>query len=186
MATLQSAEGVSLGQRLATLIDQIVGLADEVSSWRPQVAQMAPVAVVGGHVSGHGDGAELAPEAAVDLAQLARRRYSERRRRAKHFPESLFGEPAWDMLLDLYIAAEAGMDIPVTSACIAADVPATTALRWLQVLEAHGLVERRADPRDARRSLVKLTSDGYVRMATYLTSDPRLTRRPQAPIVLAS
>ena len=35
---------------------------------------------------------------------LARELYSARRRRARFFPAALFGEAAWDILLDLYIA----------------------------------------------------------------------------------
>ncbi len=173
MATHSSAEAIPLGQnrpapgnaarmplaeRLSTLIDQIAGLAEEAGAAAPS-----------GFPTTHGQ--QAAPPAS--LADLARRFYSQRRRRSRHLPAGLFGEPAWDILLDLFIAAEEGRRIPVTSACIAADVPATTGLRWLQVLENSELVERRADPADGRRTHVALTVAGYTAMATCLAVEAR-------------
>ena len=93
------------------------------------------------------------------LADRARSAYRERRLRSQFFTGSdLFGEPAWDLLLDLFINANEGKRVPVTSACIGAAVPTTTALRWLTILESRGLVEREADSRDARRIFVRLTA----------------------------
>lgn len=98
----------------------------------------------------------------------ARRLYSDRRSRASLFgDEALFGEPAWDVLLDLFIAAKENKRVPVTSACIGAAVPVTTALRWLALMEERGLILREADPTDARRVFVRLSADAYARMATY-------------------
>ena len=98
----------------------------------------------------------------------ARRTYRNRRSRAALFgDETLFGEPAWDMLLDLFIAAKERKRVPVTSACIGAAVPTTTALRWLAVLEERGLVRREADPSDARRIFVRLSADACARMVAY-------------------
>lgn len=49
---------------------------------------------------------------------LARQAYALRRKRAAIFgnPE-LFGEPAWDILLDLYIAHAEAKPVSVSSAC---------------------------------------------------------------------
>lgn len=99
---------------------------------------------------------------------LARRYYRERRLRGQIFAdETLFGEPAWDLLLDLYIAACEGKRTPVTSACIGAAVPNTTALRWLSILEKRGLIEREADASDARRYFVRLTLEAQDKMTRY-------------------
>jgi len=98
----------------------------------------------------------------------ARRAYRDRRNRSAIFDdEGLFGEPAWDLLLDLFIAAKERKRVPVTSACIGAAVPTTTALRWLTVLEERGLVVREADTSDARRIFVRLSTDAYARMVRY-------------------
>lgn len=104
-------------------------------------------------------------------AEVARTAYRDRRRRSDIFADAtLFGEPAWDILLDLFIAAKERKRLPVTSACIGAAVPATTALRWLTVLEDKGLIVREADATDARRVFVRLSSDGYEKMVAYFSN----------------
>lgn len=96
---------------------------------------------------------------------LARKTYALRRKRANFFGNpDLFGEPAWDILLDLYIAAGEGKPVSVSSACIGSATPATTGLRWLGVLTDEGLVVRENDPQDHRRVLVRLTSSGQAAM----------------------
>ncbi len=82
-----------------------------------------------------------------------------RRLRSRYFPEELFADPAWDMLLDLLQAEISQLRVPVSSLCIAAAVPATTALRWLKTLVQQGLFVRRADPHDGRRVFVELAPD---------------------------
>jgi DNA-binding MarR family transcriptional regulator len=60
------------------------------------------------------------------------------------------------MLLDLLQAESSNLRVPVSSLCIAAAVPATTALRWLKTMVHEGLFVRRADPHDGRRVFVEL------------------------------
>lgn len=104
----------------------------------------------------------------VRWLRFARRQYRDRRARGILFgDETLFGEPAWDMMLDLFIAAKERKRVPVTSACIGAAVPTTTALRWLALLEDRGLVVREADASDARRIFVRLSADAYAKMVSY-------------------
>ena len=107
------------------------------------------------------------PQAAAILA-LARELYVSRRRRERFLASDLFGEPTWDILLDLYVAARENRRVPTTSACIGANVPPTTALRWLRILEARGLVEREDDGRDGRRTFVHLSARGVEAMERYL------------------
>jgi hypothetical protein len=118
------------------------------------------------------------PQAAIDADTVARRQrlaltlarecYAGRRRRARYLSADLFGEPTWDILLDLYVAAREGRRVPTTSACIGAHVPPTTALRWLRILETRGLVGREEDGRDGRRTFVKLTARGEAVMEAFL------------------
>jgi DNA-binding MarR family transcriptional regulator len=99
---------------------------------------------------------------------MARKFYQLRRRRAAYFDPGLFAEPAWDMLLDLYVAEREGRPMAVLSACIGAAAPQTTALRWLRILEAQGLVRKEVDEKDARRIYVRLTEAAIARMRSLL------------------
>jgi DNA-binding MarR family transcriptional regulator len=60
------------------------------------------------------------------------------------------------MLLELFHAELMHRRVPVSSLCAAANVPATTALRWMKTLVEKGLVVRRDDPLDGRRVYVEL------------------------------
>ena len=78
-----------------------------------------------------------------------------------------FHAPGWDILLDLYAHALEGRRVSITSSCIASGVPPTTALRYLQVLEEAGLIERVDDRVDRRRSFLSLTSETRNLMRQY-------------------
>ena len=103
-------------------------------------------------------------------AALARGIIRARTQRAKFLPPSLFAEPAWDILLELYSAEIAQRRMTVTQACEAAKVPATTALRWIRTLESSHLIRRHADPLDGRRSFVALTEKGVEAMENFFQS----------------
>ena len=90
-----------------------------------------------------------------------------RRLRGRYFSEDMFADPAWDMLLDLLQAEIAQLRVPVSSLCIAAAVPATTALRWLKSMTEKGIFVRRADPHDGRRVFVELSRDASMAMRRY-------------------
>lgn len=90
-----------------------------------------------------------------------------RRLRGRFFADDLFADPAWDMLLDLLQAEIAQLRVPVSSLCIAAAVPATTALRWLKSMTDQGIFLRRADPHDGRRVFVELAPDASLAMRRY-------------------
>lgn len=92
-----------------------------------------------------------------------------RRRREKIFGGELFGEPAWDMLLELYGAELAQQKLSVSAACYASAVPHTTALRWVGKLEHDGWIRRMNDPFDGRRSWLLLTDQGSDRMREFLS-----------------
>lgn len=99
---------------------------------------------------------------------IAEELYRDRQKRRSTFSADLFGEPAWDMMLDLYVAEKRCQQVSVTSACIGSQVPTTTALRCIVKLEQYGLIERIQDQADARRLFVRLTIDGYTKMTEYL------------------
>lgn len=92
-----------------------------------------------------------------------------KRRRLRHqfISAELFADPAWDMILDLTIARFNEAPVAVSSLCIAANVPATTALRWISRLLDDGVVYRTMDPDDRRRSFICLSDQMYSKMIAF-------------------
>jgi DNA-binding MarR family transcriptional regulator len=93
-----------------------------------------------------------------------------RRRREALFGSALFGEPAWDMLLELYAAELTGRRVSVSGLCGVSGVPSTTALRWIKMLENADWITRKADPVDGRRSFLSLTAKARTAMEAFSVS----------------
>lgn len=80
----------------------------------------------------------------------------------------MFGEPAWDILLDLFIRQtndEATCKLPAN---IGPDTRPSTVLRWLNVLQQNDLLRFESDPSDQSHHLIRLTPAGYEGMMRYL------------------
>jgi DNA-binding MarR family transcriptional regulator len=90
-----------------------------------------------------------------------------RRMRDRFFEPALFADPGWDILLDLFAAQEEGKAVSVSSLCIAASVPPTTALRWITNMTEAGLLVRVQDPGDARRVFIELSENARRQMQAY-------------------
>jgi DNA-binding MarR family transcriptional regulator/CheY-like chemotaxis protein len=93
-----------------------------------------------------------------------------RRMRDRYFRSDLFADPAWDMLLDLMAARLERMRVAVSSLCIAAAVPPTTALRWIKTMSDNGMFVRVADPEDGRRVFIDLSDGAAAGMNAYLSA----------------
>jgi hypothetical protein len=91
-----------------------------------------------------------------------------RRLRDQYFSGELFADPAWDMLLDLLLARLERRTVAVSSLCIAAAVPPTTALRWIKRLTEEGIFIRTADQRDGRRVFIDLSDEAAAGLASYI------------------
>lgn len=100
-------------------------------------------------------------------AQLVREHLRQRRRREQFFRADVFADPVWDMMLDLYAAHYEGQKVSVTSLCIAAVVPGTTALRWIKMMTELGWLIRARDASDGRRIYVELSDDARGRLDAY-------------------
>lgn len=103
---------------------------------------------------------DMSTKGAIDAeasVHIAKRYLRARRERARLFPQELFADPAWDILLDLYVAHASKQRISISAACIASGVPSTTGLRWIGRLEELALVHRADDPSDRRRAYIALT-----------------------------
>jgi hypothetical protein len=110
------------------------------------------------------------PRTALPDPKMVRKVIANRQARARFFDPELFGDPAWDMLLDLTAAHGEGAQVSVTSLCIAAGVPATTALRWLTQMVESGIFQRVPDPADRRRAFIGLSNKAVAAMTGYFAS----------------
>ena len=79
----------------------------------------------------------------------------------------LFGEPAWDMLLDLFIHEAKGQPLSMSALCVTAGIPASSAMKLIQRMVDDGLLERSPDISDGRRSLVNIAPDVAHRLRAY-------------------
>lgn len=104
---------------------------------------------------------------------------AQRRQRHVHFATDLFSDPAWDILLELALAERQQRRVCVSSLCIGAQVPTTTALRWIRHMTDTGWLVRKDDPRDRRRTFVELSDHAAATMHAFLTE---ICREPDGSI----
>ena len=109
-----------------------------------------------------------ASERPVDLVARAQELLAMRRARRKFFPPDLFHEPAWEMLLALFIVYETDHSMNVKQLVGCSDAPATTSQRWIDHLHKSGLINRVTDSEDRRRIDISLSERGYDAMTKYL------------------
>lgn len=118
------------------------------------------------------------------LCRLAKEEYTERKRRNAYIDGDLLGEPVWDMLLDLFVCYALDRKVAVSSVSYAADIPSTTALRYIAIMEERGLIVRKPDKKDKRRSWIELTPSAFRSISGYLAE--RGKRRRADGVSLAS
>jgi DNA-binding MarR family transcriptional regulator len=104
-------------------------------------------------------------------ARACRELIKARARRSTFFKASLFSDPAWDILLELFAADCEGRKLSISSVGLSANIAMTTALRWIDVLERDGLVQRQDDPLDGRRRFLTLSCKGFQAMRAYVEAD---------------
>jgi CheY-like chemotaxis protein len=112
-----------------------------------------------------------------EVAATLRAIIASRSLRNRHFPTEIFADPAWDILLDLTRADLDRQPVSVSSVCIAASVPMSTALRWVRQMTEAGLLQRWTDPKDKRRDLIALTEPTAASMRDYLAAACATLRR---------
>jgi hypothetical protein len=115
------------------------------------------------------------------LSRLAQEEFELRRSRHCFLDDDLFGEPAWDILLELFIAKAGGKETMVKNCWLASGVPRSTALRYLAELEERSLVYKYGSETDGRVSCYMLTLSGeaQVRQALRHYAAIRLRREPR-------
>lgn len=129
-------------------------------------------------LSGQGNGQDEGPNpyrpsasgSIEQLVCLAEEELRRRRLRTRHFPRSYFAEGAWAILLDLFVSQHRGRKVSTIGACLASELPESTALRCLDALEKDEYVRREATEKDRRVKFVKLTARGYDAVHSVLKS----------------
>ena len=124
--------------------------------------------------NGSGDDPLFAPDDAEDLVRTAKRIIRLREARRKFLPEGYFEEPAYNILLDLYVATAEARVVYVNDACIASNTPTSTALRWISILVRDGFAMRFRDEKDARRTILEITPVGNRAISDMLRDIHRL------------
>jgi len=108
------------------------------------------------------------PEERHILREHARQIRFSRELRAKMFNRTIFGEPAWDILLALYVIDGDRRRLNTRELSELANLALTTALRWLNYLEEQGLIARKSNPFDQRMVYVEISDKGRSAMDDYL------------------
>ena len=163
------------------LIDIAKRVSVEIDDVRSEIALRLPLDAMGGiaalvqRIDGVSDRSnrDADPSSSngaidVSLATFARYLLACRRRRETAFDDVEFGEPAWDMLLELYAASVEACRVSVSRLSLAAGVPSTTASRWIEAMTADGHFVRHRDERDGRRSFITLSPGLFERVDAYL------------------
>lgn len=107
----------------------------------------------------------FAVKKATDLIEITKRR-------SKLFSvANLFADPAWFILLDLFVRQNSGLQTSVSSACHASFSPLTTALRHIAILTERKIIQRRYDSVDQRRVFLELTDETCAEIQRILLTD---------------
>jgi len=102
-----------------------------------------------------------------NLLLAARFLLEARQGRLEYFSPAMFGEPAWDLLLALYVTQPDVPAPPVSSLAKIAGIAVTTAFRWIEYLEEKRLIERQRSSDDGRALTIALSEDGRRRLEGY-------------------
>ena len=106
----------------------------------------------------------------ADLAGIARQTLAGRRQRDRYFDPMVFSNPAWDMLLSIYVASAEGRVQSVLDCCAAAPVAQGVALRWLAYLKQEEMVIETRDAGQSRQTHIRLSDQMHLTISAYLGS----------------
>ncbi len=143
----------SVVELIKDLTAKLSAVAEEFNGRVAHAAEQAPA------------GEDPNDAALVDHAETV---LEERRMRRQFLPGELFHEPAWDMLLALFVARDSRMPMNIKALVSMSDAPVTTSQRWIEHLHKLKLIDRVIDPTDRRRVEVSLSHTGDQAMKAYL------------------
>ncbi|MGA1797339.1 hypothetical protein VH567_00990 [Sphingomonas sp. 4RDLI-65] len=100
----------------------------------------------------------------ITRLSIARLMLAARRARRPFIDADLLGEPAWDILLFLYIAYREGRTVEIETAMAAAQTATTVAGRWIGILVHKGLIEPIAATSDDPKQFLYMTDKAVAAM----------------------
>lgn len=110
--------------------------------------------------------AKAGPKVAV--LDSARRFWRARRERERIFGSALAADPAWDILLNLFISTGEGREATIASASAATGLPEPLVLRCIAHLAEAKLVARQARQSDEKITFLTLTDRAVTMISEYL------------------
>ena len=119
------------------------------------------------------DAASQREAASIDREELlarAKKHFRDRQLRKQCFSPAIFGEPAWDTLLVLYISEFFGRRLTVGRLVDWIEAPLSTAQRWIAYLEKARLVTKEGHPDDKRMAYVRLLDKGKSLLDDYFAA----------------
>ena len=143
-------------ETLSTLLDSLVGNRGEPGAPTSSVESMAFARFKSG-----------ARDANV-LQYAAKKILRVRQLRQEQFSSTMFGEPAWDILLVLYVLRTSGNRCSIAELAELAGTSPAGAFRWIGYLEQEHLVTKTEHPADANLNFVDLTEEGRNALDAFL------------------
>jgi CheY-like chemotaxis protein len=160
----------------AKLLDTMAGLRSDLARLAQLIDNPEQTPEAASHACGPvpplpAEGSAAAPALAACIRDLLKK---EAKRRAIGSGD-VFGDPAWEMLLDLMLANIQDRRVSVSSACIASGAPMSTALRLVGRLVDEGVLHKIPDATDRRRHFLVINPCFEEPLREYLLEQARRT-----------
>jgi DNA-binding MarR family transcriptional regulator/FixJ family two-component response regulator len=145
---------------------EMQSLEESLAQFKAQT-QAAITQLIARAQNGHGAAAPLPAIGDAGLAPFIGDELSRARLREKLFGAVGLRHSGWMLLLMLAEAQAGGSELTIKGAAYSAGLPLSSALRTINEMCAGGLIARRGDAKDARRSFITLTPLGQSQFARY-------------------
>lgn len=93
-----------------------------------------------------------------------------RKIREQHFGRKIFGEPVWDILLELYLSELKDKKVSTSNLILSAPYSSSTALRWIKNLEENNMIFKSPSRIDGRVQYQRISKSAFDKMTKYFES----------------
>lgn len=102
--------------------------------------------------------------------------------RTFYLPREIFVDPAWNMLLELYLAQLKNKRMSSETLYSLSGTSGSAAVRWLKVLESQRLIICMAEPENTDREFVELSSNGEFALRSYFCNIAKFANNISSPV----